>query len=101
MEKAKDSKQVERARKKLRKQIKEEHKLINSQALKNVGNDIKKWLSTNSKERLKLKDKRIELFDENKHSEKVRSRFVKDLLNKLITESQVKNNELKEDTKDN
>jgi hypothetical protein len=82
-EKAKESKQVQKARKKLKLQILEEHKLLTENALKKVSNDIKQWISRHASERVQLKEKDISLFDENKHSAKVHSRFVKHLLTDL------------------
>lgn len=82
--KAKESKQVEKARKKLKLQIQEEHKFVTENALRRVSQDIKNWISRHSHERVKLK-KNISLFDENQHSEKTHSRYVKHLLENLST----------------
>lgn len=81
--KAKESKQVEKARRKLKMQIEEEHKLITEAALREVSKDIKNWISRHAQERIVLKQKEISLFDENQHSAKVHSRYVKHLLQDL------------------
>lgn len=80
--KAKESKQVEKARKKLKLQIQEEHQFVTENALRKVSQDIKNWISRHSKERVKLRQT-FSLFDENQHSEKTHSRYVKHLLQTL------------------
>lgn len=81
--KAKESKQVEKARKKLKLQIQTEHELLTATALQKVSQDIKTWISRHAQDRIKLKQKDISLFDENQHSEKIHSRYVKHLLEEL------------------
>lgn len=83
MTKAKESKQIEKARKKLKLQIQEEHKLATDAALQKVSQDIKNWISRHSQERVALKQKDISLFDENRHPAKIHSRYVKHLLQEL------------------
>lgn len=81
--KAKESKQVEKARRKLKMQIQEEHQLVTETALREVSQDIKNWISRHAQDRIKLKQKEISLFDENQHPAKVHSRYVKHLLHDL------------------
>lgn len=81
--KAKESRQVQKARLKLRNQLLEEHKLFTENALRKVSEDIKNWISRHAKDRIKLKEKEISLFDENKHSAKTHSRYVQNLLEEL------------------
>lgn len=80
---AKESKQVQKARKKLKLQLQEEHKLVTESALKKVSDDIKTWISRHAQDRIQLKKKDISLFDENQHPAKLHSRFVKHLLKDL------------------
>lgn len=82
--KAKESRQVEKARRKLKLQIQEEHQLVTEAALHKVSQDIKNWISRHAEERIKLKQKDISLFDENQHSAKIHSRYVKHLLQELV-----------------
>lgn len=81
--KAPESKKILKVRRKLDVQLKQEHALITEAALKRVSCDIKNWISRHTHERIKLKQKNISFFDENQHPEKVHSRFVKDLREKL------------------
>ena len=81
--KAKNSRQVEKARQKLESQIDEEHQLVTDRTLKKMSHDIKNWISRHNQERIKLKQKDISFFDENQHPAKVHSRYVKHLLQEL------------------
>jgi hypothetical protein len=81
--KAKESKQVEKARRKLKMQIQEEHQLVTETALQGVSEEIKNWISRHAQERVRLKQKDISLFDENQHPAKVHSRYIKHLLHEL------------------
>lgn len=83
MLKAKESRQVQKARRKLQHQIQEEHKLVTANALNKVSEEIKTWIYRHAKDRVKLKDKDIRMFDENQHSEKTHSRYVQHLLDQL------------------
>ena len=80
---AKESKQVEKARKKLKLRIQKEHELATEAALQKVSTDIKNWISRHSQERIKLRQKGINLFDENRHPAKVHSHYVKHRLQEL------------------
>lgn len=82
-EKAEESKQVQKAREKLKRQIHEEHMLVTEEALRKGSEEIKNWISRHAKDRVKLKGKDITLFDENKHPAKLHSRYVKHLLQDL------------------
>lgn len=85
--KAKESPQVTRARKKLKKQFQEQSRLINAQALKEMDEGIRLWLERHSSERIKLQNKTITIFDENQHPEKIHSKFIHKLLGQLQQES--------------
>lgn len=80
---AKESRQVQKARKKLRNQILEEHKLLTENALKKMSEDIRIWISRHAKDRIKLKEKEFSLFDENQHPAKAHSLYVQHLLEQL------------------
>lgn len=95
-EKANESSQVQKYRKKLEKTIDNEKKLINQASIQKTKSSIHKWISDHSKERISLKNKGIALFDEKQHPAATKSKFIlklaadlkankKDTLNKLIT----------------
>ncbi len=86
MIKAKESNQVKKARQKLKKQINEEHKKINPQSIQKMSESIKNWISRHASERVNLKDKSFSVFDENQHSAKVKSHFIRKLNNQLREE---------------
>jgi len=81
--KASDSPQVERARKKLRKQFEKENQKIHPETLSMIRKQIESWLSKNSKNRINLKEKTITLFDANQHSESPHNIYVLNLLDTL------------------
>ncbi len=81
--KAKESYQIQKARKKLAKQFEAEDKRINQKAIDQMKQAIQIWISRHKAERVELKDLQVELFDENKHSAQVKSKFVKEMLQKL------------------
>lgn len=81
--KAKESYQIQKARKKLARQFEAEDQLINEKALGQMKQAIQIWIGRHQSERVPLKDLAIELFDENKHSAQVQSRFVKEMLTRL------------------
>jgi|EndMetStandDraft_5_1072996.scaffolds.fasta_scaffold533107_1 hypothetical protein len=84
--KAKESPQVIKARRKLEKQIANEHKRINDQALEKMAKMIENWLTRHKEERIPLKDKTIEQFDKNKHPAGIKSKFILEMLNQLKQE---------------
>ncbi|HEY4831653.1 MAG TPA: hypothetical protein VIH61_03735 [Waddliaceae bacterium] len=88
--KATESLQVQKARKKLEKKLISEQKQLNIAAIEQMKRAIQIWISRHQAERVTLQQKAIELFDENQHSAKTRSRYVVHLLNKLRKEEQPK-----------
>lgn len=88
--KAKESEQVHKARLKLKLLLSKEHKLVTEKALKEVSNSIQRWLSRHNKERIKLKSKNIELFDENRHTAKISSRYILHLRDQIKHKSTAK-----------
>lgn len=80
--KAEESYQVQKARKKLEKQLQEEHKLINDKAIDQMKKAMAIWIRRHDDIRVKLHE-RLELFDENRHSVKSKSKFVAQLTKKL------------------
>jgi hypothetical protein len=85
--KAKESKQVQKARKKLERRLEAEHKLVNQKALDQMKKAIHIWIKRHRDERVSLIEKPIELFDENRHSVQTQSKFVSHLLQKLQNEA--------------
>jgi hypothetical protein len=82
-EKAKESEQVMKARKKLERKIQEQNRHMTSEALRQMALLIEQQLVRHARERISLKSKEISLFDENRHSAKVKSKFVTQLLGTL------------------
>lgn len=80
--KAEESYQVQKARRKLEKQLAEENKLINEKAIEQMKKAMQIWIQRHTHERIQLSE-RLELFDENRHSVKTRSKFVAQLMKKL------------------
>ena len=85
--KAKDSYQILKARKKLEKKIAQEDKLINEKTLGQMKKVIQFWIKRHKTDRVKVAKKSIELFDENRHSAKIKSKFVSHLLDRLKKEA--------------
>jgi hypothetical protein len=81
--KAPESYQIQKARKKLIKQMEQENKRINKKALNQMKQAIQIWISRHEPERVALQDRPIQLFDENTHPAKTKSKFVTDLLQSL------------------
>jgi hypothetical protein len=80
MSKAKESAQIQKARKKIQRQIEAAEKRITPESLSKMTLLIHRQLSRSSPERISLTTKSITLFDENRHSAKTESRFVRKLL---------------------
>lgn len=85
--KARDSRQVEKARKKLRAQIETEQKKVNEKTINQMKQAMQIWLKRHKQERIKLADLPIEVFDENRHSAKTQSKFVVHLMSRLKHEA--------------
>lgn len=78
--KAKESAQVKKAREKVKSHINAENKLITEKALEDTTKVIRNWLERHAAERKAIKSKKIAkniaLFDENRHTAQVSSRYV-------------------------
>jgi hypothetical protein len=83
--KAEESHQVQKARKKLEKQLAVENRLINEKAINQMKKAIQIYIKRHKDQRIELQE-RLELFDENRHSAKVKSKFVNQLLTQLKKE---------------
>ncbi len=81
--KAKESPQVAKARRKLKKKIISESKQFNPDSLQKMSRMIEYWIARHKGERINLKDKSIKLFDENRHSAMTKNKFTKNLINTL------------------
>ncbi len=84
--KAKESHQVEKARKKLAKKIAKEDQEVTTEALAKMSHIIERQLFRHASERIDLKSKEIQLFDQNRHPAAVKSRFISQLLNEIKAE---------------
>ncbi|MEC7839312.1 MAG: hypothetical protein VX777_04655 [Chlamydiota bacterium] len=84
---AKESKQVNKVRKKLEKVLQEEHSHFNRKALDEVRENIHKWIARHEPERVSTEEKTFTLFDENRHPCEVKSNYVKNLMDNLMHES--------------
>ena len=81
--KAKESPQIPKARRKLKQQMASEQKAVTASALDKMAKNIEYWLNRHKTERIELKDKAITLFDENRHSARIHSKFIKQMLQNL------------------
>lgn len=81
--KAEESYQIQKARKKLQKQFEKENKRIDEKAISQMKQAIQIWIKRHASERIALKERPIQLFDENKHPASIKSRFVRGLLSEL------------------
>lgn len=82
-DKAPESYQIQKARKKLLKQMEKESELINDKAINQMKQAIQIWISRHQSERVALQDRSIKLFDENSNPAKTKSKFVNDMLSSL------------------
>lgn len=81
--KAKESKEIQKFRKKLKKQISAQKKQLNQEALIHVKQVMTKWIARHSDERVEMRKRRIVVFDENQHPAEITSPFVHELLNEI------------------
>lgn len=84
--KAKESLQIQKARNKIKKQLAEAEKRINSESLKEMTLLIQRQILRHTADRVNLKTKQVShlpLFDENQHPAKIESKFVRHLLKEL------------------
>lgn len=88
--KAKESAQIRKYRRKLKKQMESETALMNETALKKVKESIQLWISRHSGDRINLQDKSISLFDENRHPARTESAYVQNLFAQLRKEAERK-----------
>jgi hypothetical protein len=84
--KAKESPQVQHARKKLKSQLATEEKRVTDAALDRMRESIVSWLDRHADDRVPLVSKVFTVFDENRHPAKVRSKYVYRLLHQLKTQ---------------
>ena len=82
-EQAKPSPQVLKVEKKIKKQLEAEKSKTSQTALNEISQSIKERLSHDYNDRIKLKNRDIDVFDENKHPAKVHSHYVSHLLENL------------------
>ncbi|MGA8164948.1 MAG: hypothetical protein WB791_08005 [Waddliaceae bacterium] len=87
MNKAKESKQIIKARKKLQKQMTAEKKRLNQTAIHQMKKAIQIWIDRHQSERVQLSERPVELFDENRHSAKTKSKHVSQLLKAIKKEA--------------
>lgn len=80
---AKESRQVQKARRKLKHQIAEENKHMTPKALQKMRRVIEYWISRHYQDRVTLKNKEISVFDENKHPAKIHSKFITNLMKNI------------------
>ncbi|MGM0440151.1 MAG: hypothetical protein ACQEP8_03445 [Chlamydiota bacterium] len=83
---APESDKIRRAREKLQQKLLEDDKLITPEALTAAIEKIRRRIERHSGERLSLKDKSITLFDENVHTAKIRSPFIKKLEDRIAAD---------------
>ncbi len=81
--KAPESYQIQKARKKLLKQMEKENELINEKAINQMKQAIQIWINRHQSERVALQDRPIKLFDENSNPAKTKSKFVNEMLSSL------------------
>lgn len=82
-QKAKESAQVSRARKKLEEKLTQETRMLTAENLSKTVLSMQKWLTRHKSERVPLKNKKIKLFDANKHPKAATSQLVKQLRKRL------------------
>lgn len=75
-QRAKESRQVEKAREKLRKKIEAEHQKFSSKALQEIAIRLRTSISRHHPEMKNLKQRKFTLFDENTHTAETKSRQV-------------------------
>ena len=86
--KAKESLQVQKARRKLEQQLQATEKRTNSEALNKMDRLIQEQLRRQKSNRVNLKKRQIASFDENRHPAQVRSHFILNLIKKIEGEKQ-------------
>lgn len=92
--KAKESAQIEKARKKIEKKLQTAETRVNPEALSKMSRLIQEQLKRHKADRINLKKRHIIAFDENQHPAAVRSQFILNLMNTIRQEKPKKNYEL-------
>lgn len=87
VDRAEESRQVGKVRRKIEKQIKQEKEKINKDSLKQTKLVIEKWLNRQPDRVETGTEASNKKFNENKNPEEPKSLYVQDLLNKLKEES--------------
>lgn len=78
--KAKESAQIQKARKKIERNLQTADKQVNPEALNKMGRLIQEQLKRHKADRISLKKRQIIAFDENQHSAAVKSHFILNLI---------------------
>jgi len=92
--KAKESAQIEKARKKIERKLQSAEKRVNPEALNKMGRLIQEQLKRHQADRVSLKKRHIIAFDENKHSAAVKSQFILNLMGSIKQEKSSKEHDL-------
>lgn len=91
IQKAKESRQVKRAREKLKKTLEIEHKKFTTEALQDMAKKIRTLLVRHHPEPTFLRKRKFTIFDENAHSARTRSKAI------IKLQHMLQNNLLKKD----
>lgn len=83
VERAKESKAVQKVRRKLEKIIETENKSITLDSLREMSRNIQKWITRHQDQRINLQEKNIKMFNENQSPAQVKSKFVQQLLSQI------------------
>lgn len=89
--KAKESVQIQKARKKIKQQIASADKKINEGALLAMSKTIRLQISRHASERINLKEKIVTLFDENRHPAPTQNKFISKLAKQIKANPSDKN----------
>lgn len=92
--KAKESAQIEKARKKIERKLQSAEKQFNPDALNKMGRLIQEQLKRHQVERVNLKKRNIIAFDENQHPAAVKSQFILNLMGTIKQEKKNKESDL-------
>lgn len=83
---AKESPHVQRTRSRLKKRLNEIDNQVTPNALREVSQNIYKWLRRHEGERIPLSERPIKIFDENQHPEKISSNYIQNMMQDLKKE---------------
>ena len=87
---AKESKKIAKVRNKLKKVMAEEKRCYTQEALTEMTQTIKKWISRHEDERISIKDKTFRLFNENENPAETESQYVRNLLRTLSHDEELR-----------